>query len=122
MVRFRNIGCRFMVGWGRRGIGCWSMIGFNFGGWWSVGCRSRAAKNGTSKWGMGRCRGMVRCRRGIGSRFMVWGWGVGSWGIGSWGRMGNIATVGVHIGGLVCISFRTGGIFTMFFIHTSFEN
>jgi len=66
---------------------------------------------------MGKCRGMVRCRRGIWSRFMVWGWGVGSW-----GRMGNIATVGVHIGRLVCISFRTGGIFTMFFIHTCFEN
>jgi len=111
MVRLRNIGC-----WSRRGIGCWGwgMIGFNFGGWWSVGCRSRAIKNGTSIWG--RCRGMV------GSRLMVcWGRGIGGWGS-MWGRMGNIATVGVHIGGLVSISFQTGGIFTMFFIHTGLEN
>jgi len=101
MVRLRNIGC-----WSRRDIGCWGrgMIGFNFGGWWSVGCRSRAIKNGTSIWG--RCRG------------------IGGWGrsVGGWGRMGNIATVGVHIGGLVSISFRTGGIFSMFFIHTGLEN
>ena len=108
MVRLRNIGC-----WG------WGMIGFNFGGWWSVGCRSRAIKNGTSIWG--RCRGMV------GSRLMVcWGRGIGGWGIWGWGcmwgRMGNIATVGVHIGGLVSISFQTGGIFSMFFIHTGLEN
>jgi len=103
MVRLRNIGC-----WG------WGMIGFNFGGWWSVGCRSRAIKNGTSIWG--RCRGMV------GSRLMVcWGRGIGGWGM--WSRMGNITTVGVHIGGLVSISFhQTGGIFSMFFIHTGLEN
>ena len=114
MVRLRNIGC-----WSRRGIGCWGwgMIGFNFGGWWSVGCRSRAVKNGTSIWGRGRCRGMV------GSRLMVcWGRGIGGWGRMVGGRMGNIATVGVHIGGLVSISFWTGGIFTMFFIHTGLEN
>lgn len=104
MVRLRNIGC-----WG------WGMIGFNFGGWWSVGCRSRAIKNGTSIWG--RCRGVV------GSRLMVcWGRGIGGWGRMVGGRMGNIATVGVHIGGLVSISFRTGGIFSMFFIHTGLEN
>ena len=113
MVGFRNIGCRFMVGWGRRDIGSWGMIGFNFGGWWSVGCRSRAIKNGTSIWG--RCRGMV------GSRLMVcWGRGIGGWGM--WSRMGNITTVGVHIGGLVSISFWTKGIFSMFFIHTGLEN
>jgi hypothetical protein len=80
MVGFRGmVRCWFMVGWGRRGIGCWGMIG---------------------------------------SRLMVcWGRGVGGW-----GRMGNIATVGVHIGGLVCVSFRTGGIFTIFFIHSGLEN
>ena len=54
MVRLRNIGC-----WSRRGIGCWAwgMIGFNFGGWWSVGCRSRAIKNGTSKLGFASDKG-----------------------------------------------------------------
>ena len=105
MVGFRNIGCRFMVGWGRRDIGSWGMIGFNFWDWWSVGCRSRAIKNGASIWG--RCRGMIGGR---------------GRGVGAWGRMGNISTVWVHIGGLVRVSFRTGGIFTMFFIHTGLEN
>ena len=105
MVGFRNIGCRFMVGWGRRGIGCWGMIGSRLMVCWGrgVGCRSRFIKNGTSIWG--RCRGMI-----------------GGRGVGGWGRMGNISTVWVHIGGLVRVSFRTGGIFTMFFIHTGLEN